>query len=77
MHVDFIIDIAEDDLISDWIKRSRLVGRIDNYGTLGLLVTHRNTVDEINNSGLLDHEITEKQLRLILTKAGIVPYPHS
>jgi len=77
MSLDILVDIAEDVLIADWIKRSRLVGRIDNYGTLGLLVAHRNAVDEINDGGLLDCEITEKQLRLILTKAGIAPYPHS
>lgn len=74
---DLLIDIEYDVVISDWIKRSKLVGRISNDGMLGLLVPHRIAVDEINAKELLPYEVTEKQLRSILSKTNIAPYPHS
>ena len=75
--MDLLDNIDVDVLITDWIKRSRLSGRIDNGRKIGMLVPHRNAIDEINCSGLMSYELTEKQLRLILTNAGVDPYPHS
>ena len=61
--------------IAAWMLRTRLVGRIDNNGALGLLVPLANAVDEVNFAGVVPVEVTAEMVKAALQLENIASYP--
>ena len=61
--------------IAAWRLRTRLVGRIDNHGALGLLVPLANTVDEANFAGVVPVEVAAEMVKAALKLEDVASYP--